>query len=330
MRDNLSDWRHQPDVRAERLRSQQLLGPRGSSPHEVVGRILAVQAQDERGFRLAIRSRSDGLVAEEVDRALNDRRLVVTWLNRGTLHLVHSDDYWWLHPLTAPRSTSTLSRRMRELGLSGQQEQRGVDVVVRTLDSEGPLLRTDLRERLEAAGVPTEGQSLVHLLCAASLRGLIVRGPVIAGGHAFVSVSTWLGPEPSQLSPHESLARLATRYLEGHGPAMPEDLSKWSGITLGDARLAFREASESLRQTGEGFVVSGSALGDTESLPTRLLGSFDHFARLVLEANVGRRTSVGSHHQWDLPPDRLDRRSGDGRMAITGRRHRDRSSRARR
>lgn len=290
--DNQSDSRHQPlDVRTERLRSQQLLGPRGSSPQEVVGRILAVQAQDERGFRLAIRSRSDGLVAEDVDRALNDGRLVVTWLNRGTLHLVRSDDYWWLHPLTAPRSASTLNHRLRELGVSSQQEHRGVDVVVRALESEGPLVRTDLRERLEAEGVPTEGQALVHLLGVASLRGLIVRGPVIASGHAFASVSKWLGPEPPRLSPQESLARLATRYLEGHGPATPEDLSKWSGITLGDARSAFREASDALRQTGEGFVVSGSGLGHPESLPTRLLGSFDP----ILHGWSSREMWVGEH-----------------------------------
>ena len=54
---------------------------------EVVGRILAVQAQDGRGARLAVRSRTTGGTAIAVDQALAERRLVVTWLNRGTLHL---------------------------------------------------------------------------------------------------------------------------------------------------------------------------------------------------------------------------------------------------
>src|SRR5664280_1796976 len=92
------------DPRPARLDSQLLLGAPGGSPEGVVERLLAVQAQDERGFRLAVRSRTSGLIAADVDDALSVRRsMVVTWLNRGTLHLVSSQDYWWLHPLTAPR-----------------------------------------------------------------------------------------------------------------------------------------------------------------------------------------------------------------------------------
>lgn len=72
-----------------RLAAQQLTGPPAASPEEVVGRLLAVQAQDPRGARLAVRSRSAELLAADVDEALTTRRsLVVSWLNRGTLHLV--------------------------------------------------------------------------------------------------------------------------------------------------------------------------------------------------------------------------------------------------
>jgi hypothetical protein len=283
--------RRPPHLRTIRLRSQQLLGPRSSSPDEVVERILAVQAQDERGFRLAVRSRSDGLLADDVDHALDDHRLVVTWLNRGTLHLVRSEDYWWLHPLTAPRSASAINHRLRQLGVSREQEDRGVDVVVASLESEGPLVRGDLRARLDAEGVATKGQALVHLLCAASLRRLIVRGPVVGGGHAFVSVSEWLGSAPPQQSRQESLVRLATRYVEGHGPATSEDLSKWSGLTLGDARLAFKEASGDVRQIGEVFVRRDTELERSESPPTRLLGSFDP----ILHGWSSREMWVGEH-----------------------------------
>jgi hypothetical protein len=280
-----------PHLRVDRLRSQLLAGPRSSSPDEVVARILAVQGQDEVGFRLSVRSRSDGLVAEDVDGALNDRRLVVTWLNRGTLHLVRSEDYWWLHPLTAPRSATAINHRLRQLGVSRRQEDRGVDVVVGALESEGPLVRGDLRVRLEAEGVPTGGQTLVHLLGAASLRGLVVRGPVVDGGQAFVSVGQWLGPQPPRLSRQESLALLAMRYVAGHGPATSEDLSKWTGITLGDARLAFKEASGGLRQVGESFIGSGVELGYTGSAPTRLLGPFDP----ILHGWSSREMWVGVH-----------------------------------
>jgi len=89
-------------VRA-RLTAQRLSGPKSSSCTDVVTRVLAVQAQDPRGARLAVRSRSTRVSASDVDDALTQRRLLVSWLNRGTLHLVTPDDYWWLHPLTTPQ-----------------------------------------------------------------------------------------------------------------------------------------------------------------------------------------------------------------------------------
>jgi hypothetical protein len=61
--------------------------PRARDPATVTEWLLAVQAQDlRRGARLAVRTRTAGLTADDLDRALSDERsLAVTWLNRGTL-----------------------------------------------------------------------------------------------------------------------------------------------------------------------------------------------------------------------------------------------------
>ena len=82
----------------ERFAAQLLTGEPARSAEEVTGRLLAVQGQDPRGARLAIRARIG-----RADRGRRgpgadaDRSLLITWLNRGTLHLVRSEDYWWLH-----------------------------------------------------------------------------------------------------------------------------------------------------------------------------------------------------------------------------------------
>ncbi len=262
-------------VRALRLRSQGLTGTGVTDPVAVVGRLLAVQAQDERGFRLAIRSRTTGLTGSDVDDALDRRRLVVTWLNRGTLHLVRSDDYRWLHPLTAPRVVTGVERRLRQCGVDPRAEERGVATIVGALESAGPLTRHQLRERLEHAGVPTAGQALVHLLAATSLRGLVVRGPVVDGHHAFVSVADWLGPAPTAVDRDEALGRLARRYLNGHAPAVPRDLATWAGITLTDARAAFARVADELVETPDGFVVDGDPSAIVPLTGVRLLGPFD-------------------------------------------------------
>src|SRR5580765_1066442 len=104
---------------AARRFAAQLLGEeKATSADCVVDRLLAVQAQDPRAFRLAIRARTvDGVQAADVDAALNEGRLVVSWFNRGTLHLVSRDDYWWLHELTTPQLMTSINSRLRRLGV---------------------------------------------------------------------------------------------------------------------------------------------------------------------------------------------------------------------
>ena len=278
-------------VGGARLTSQLLAGPPARSAEEVVGHLLAIQAQDARGFRLSVRSRSQGLVASDVDDALSTKRtLVVTWLNRGTLHLVTADDYWWLHPLTTPQLTTGNERRLRQEGVSKAQAERGVALVAEAVTSEGPQTRQQLRRRLDAAGIPTAGQALVHLLLAASLRGHVVRGPMIGNEHAYASVPLWLGAAPAALDPDEALAKLARRYLTGHGPASAQDLAKWAGVTLGDARRGLGAIADEVTTLGDGFLL----LADGRRVappPPRLLGPFDP----LLHGWRSRAPFVGEH-----------------------------------
>src|ERR1700760_3919309 len=157
---------------AERCAAQLLSGPPAAAPVDVVRTLLAVQGQDPRGARLAIRARSNGLTAADVDRALTqDRSLLITWLNRGTLHLVCSEDYRGLHMLTTPPLLTGNARRLQQEGVTPSAAERGVQAIERALAAEGPLTRAQLRERIAAARVKTDGQALVHLLMLATLRG---------------------------------------------------------------------------------------------------------------------------------------------------------------
>ena len=248
---------------AERLRAQLLSGPPASDPVAVCERLLAVQGQDPRGFRLAVRARTRGLTVADVERALGERELVVTWLNRGTLHLVRSEDYPWLHALTAPQQLTGIMRRLSEQGVGAEAADRGVDAIVAAIADEGPLTRATVRERIAAVvGVGTEGQVPIHVLALASLRGLVVRGPMIGKQHAYVLVRDWLG-KSKPVDRDAALAELARRYLAGHGPADDRDLAKWAGITLSDARAGLAAAAPVRARRAR------------ELPPPKLLGSFD-------------------------------------------------------
>jgi hypothetical protein len=263
-------------VRA-RLASQLLSGEPVTSPEAVAARLLAIQAQDPRGARLAIRARTHGLTAADVDRALTvDRSLVVSWLNRGTLHMVRVEDYAWLHALTRSRLRSWNGTRLRQLGVSPEVADRAVEFVERSLESEGPLTRSRLRDRLSAAGFRLEGQALPHVLMEASIRGLMVRGPMIGREQALVLVRDWLPPDALVPLPREiALAELARRYLAGHAPSADRDLAAWAGIAVGEARAGLRAIASELEEVEPSMLRLRGVPAIPELPRPRLLGQFD-------------------------------------------------------
>jgi hypothetical protein len=262
-------------VIAERLTAQLLAGPPARTPLAVAQRLLAVQGQDLRGARLAVRARSEGLSVADVDRALTEERsLLITWLNRGTLHLVASDDYPWLQALTTPPLLTGNARRLEQEGVTPAAADRGVAAIERALAEEGPLTRDQLRERVAAARVPTAGQALVHVLFLAAARGLIIRGPIVGKQHAYVLVRDWLGQSPP-VDRDRALAELARRYLAGHGPADARDLARWAGLPLRDARAGLSAIASALVQREDGLIDLAGRAPAAEPPPQRLLGAFD-------------------------------------------------------
>jgi len=265
---------------AQRLAAQLLSGPPAEGTAEVARWLLAVQAQDPRGARLAVRARSRARSAADVDAALTrDRSVVVTWLNRGTLHLVLAEDYWWLHPLTTPPLLRGDARRLAQEGVPPADAERAVTVIERAVTAEGPLTRAQLAERIAAAGVRTQGQAIVHLLALASLRGIIVRGPMAGRDHAYALVRDWLGAPPAQHAAFDrdrALAELAARYLASHGPATDRDLAKWAGLPLRDARSGLAAIAGRLAARDDGLAdLAGRRDECPPPPPPRLLGAYD-------------------------------------------------------
>jgi hypothetical protein len=278
-------------VLAERFSAQALSGSLLRDPEAVAERLLAVQGQDPRGVRLAIRARTDGLSAANVDHALSqDRSLLITWLNRGTLHLVRSEDYPWLHTLTTPSLLTSAARRLKQEGVPPDAAERAVATIERALADEGPLTRLQLRERLDAAGLATEGQAMIHLLFLATLRGIAVRGPMVGKQHAYALTRDWLGPQ-GPVDREAALAELARRYLVGHAPADDRDLARWAGLPLRDARAGLKAIGAELEESGDGLVRLKKGSRSGEIPPPRLLGAFDP----VLLGWVSREAIIGPH-----------------------------------
>lgn len=254
-------------------------------------RLLAVQGQDPRGARLAVRARTSGVTAADVDRALTEERsLLITWLNRGTLHLVRSEDYPWLQALTTPPLQTSAARRLRQEGVSSEDVERGVKAIEKALAEDGPQTRVQLRERLESADVPAAGRVLIHLLFLAAVRGIAVRGPMVGRQHAYVLVRDWLG-EQRPVDREAALAELARRYLAGHGPADDRDLARWAGLPLRDARAGLAAIASELEQREDGLVDLAKRPPAGPLPPPQLLGAYDP----LLLGWTSREEIVGPH-----------------------------------
>jgi hypothetical protein len=257
----------------------------------VAERLLAVQTQDLGAGMLSLRARVPGLTIADVHREIGERAVVVTWINRGTIHLMRPQDMPWLLALTAPTQQSGILRRFSEHGFGIDTADRAVAVIARALADEGPLKREDLRDRVTAAGFMAEGRALMHLLFYASYRGVIVRGPVAGRQHLFVRTEDWLGRQPN-VARDTALAELARRYLAGFGPATEADLAYWAGLPLRDARAGLNAIARELTHHAGGLVDLAARGPAPDKLPQKLLPLWDD----LLVGWKDKSAIVGAEH----------------------------------
>src|SRR5687768_3840384 len=137
-------------IRRARMRAQCLSGAYPKTVAEAVTALLGIQAQSSPAARLAIRARTAGLVARDVDAAIADREIVRTWLMRGTLHLVPAADVHWLSALYRPVLLAAGRRRRRQLGLDDALCGKALPVIEAALRGGTPLTRAELLDRLAA------------------------------------------------------------------------------------------------------------------------------------------------------------------------------------
>ena len=255
----------------------QLLAAGPAAPDRAVAHLLGVQAQDLRAARLALRARGAAGAASDVDAALNGRTLVVTWLMRGTLHLVAREDLGWLRALTGDQNAATIRRRLGQLGVNDRDAERAVTVLERAIESDGPLPRARLAERLGAAGLPSAGSSgAAPARAGGRARDDRARARWPAVSMRSRSPRDWLGAPDRTPDRDAALAELARRYLRGHGPATPADLATWTGLGLRDARAGLAAIASELEHDGD-LVDLARRPEPPARVPPRLLGAFDPY-----------------------------------------------------
>jgi hypothetical protein len=238
-------------ARALRLRAQRLTRQQADEVNTVVGvaqALCGIQAQDAQAAALAVRVRSTGLVAADVERAQATERTVArTWGMRNTLHLLAAEDVGWLLPLLGPVNIAGCQRRYAELGLDAETLARGVRAICDVLERQGACTRAEIVTHLASVGIRAEGQAAPYLLNRAALEGLICLGPDRGAKTTYVLLGSWAKTGRS-LSPEEALAELALRYLSAYGPATLADLAAWSGMPMSQLRVGWQHIHDQVAE----------------------------------------------------------------------------------
>ena len=275
--------------------ARQALLERAAMPAlDMVGHLVAVQAQEPDAPYVGLWTRLEGFGHDELARLLEDRLVVRSTVLRGTQHLVRADDFLWLRPLVQP----VLERVWR--GTLGRRTD-GVDpaelaAATRGLLAGRTLTRSQLRDLLAERWPDRDHQALAW---AAQALVPVVHPPPAGtwrrrGAIPSTLAEEWLGRPLAAAPAPETLLR---RYLAAFGPASVADVQAWSGLTRlrevverlrGELRSFRDEAGRELLDLSDAPLVAPDV-----PAPVRFLPEFDN----LLLGHADRTRVLSDEHR---------------------------------
>jgi hypothetical protein len=261
---------------------------------DMVGHLVAVQAQEPDAPYLGLWTRLRDFHQDELARLLEDRRVVRSSVLRATQHLVTADDYLWLRPLVRPVlervQRGTLGRRNAGVDPAELASAARVLLAGRTLTR--PQLRDLLAERWpdhDARALAWAAQALVPAVHPPPAGTWRRRGAI-----PFTLAEEWLGRPLAAAPTPEVLLR---RYLAAFGPASVADVQAWSGLTrLGEVADRLRGELRPFRDEAgrELLDLADAPLADPDvPAPVRFLPEFDN----LLLGHADRTRVLGDEHR---------------------------------
>lgn len=250
------------DIVRRRLSNQCLRGPLPDIPQDVVGRLVAVQAQDPGQAKWSIGRRVTRATEAQLDRAYADGAILRTHVLRPTWHFVRPQDIRMLLAATAPRVRARMASRLRQLGLDDAALERSRALLAAALRGGRHVTRAEAAAVLSEGGVGVAGQRLPHILMDAELHALICSGFPRGKQHTWALLDE-RAPGARVVSRARAVAELARRYFISHGPATAKDLAAWATLTMSDVRTGIAAAGARLRREEVGGLAYWSAASDS-------------------------------------------------------------------
>ncbi|TML13073.1 MAG: winged helix DNA-binding domain-containing protein [Actinobacteria bacterium] len=235
------------------LLARQLLLERAKTPlPRALERIGGIQAQYAPSMYIGLWSRLEGFERDQLTRALKRKTVVQGTLMRTTIHLVSKRDYW---PFTVG-----IRRRRREHWVRAHKaDRKKIEAAARKAKphlAKEPLSQSELDALLQADAATRNGVGLFLDLIRVPPSGTWER----RRADIYALAEEWVGPENT--TEKEGIELLVRRYLTGFGPARPDEIAGWAGVSKPDVTAAL-EAIDLRRFEDE----QGKELVDLPRLP---------------------------------------------------------------
>jgi hypothetical protein len=235
-----------------RLRNQRLIAPHAGSATDVVGTLLAVQAENPSQSAWAVAARTETPDADDLAELIASGEVIRTHVLRPTWHYVARADIDWLLALTSPRIRPTIDVQLRGLDLTDRDVDRlsaaVLDFLSATPDRTRDEVADAVRERVPGLAERITGRMVMLLMAYLELDRLVSSGRPRDGEHTYATYGDRVGArvDPGDFDREDALARIALRYFTGHGPATVKDLAYWATLTITDARRGLAAVADQL------------------------------------------------------------------------------------
>lgn len=235
------------DIARYRLINQQLSSTVMKTGVEMVEWLGAMQGQEYAQTKWALGLRLPHLSDKDVEKELDDGKILRTHLLRPTWHFVSSKDIRWLLKLTAPRVHAASAYMYRQVELDSKTFNRCNDIIVKSLVGGKQLTRDELNESLRKNKIIASGHRLSYITMNAELEGIICSG-TRRGNQFTYALLDERTRYRNAIDRDEALAQLAHRYFTSRGPATVNDFSTWSGLTVTDCKKGIEIINASLKK----------------------------------------------------------------------------------
>lgn len=228
-----------------RLLNQQLQNTAFKKPEKLVAWMGAIQAQDYAGAKWAIGLRTRESTDQQIEHMISQGKIIRTHVLRPTWHFVSPADIRWMLMLTAPRIHSLCAFGYRKMELTETVFKRAHAVLVRTLEGNKQLTRTELATEFQKSNIKTNDLRFIHLMIHAELEGIVCNGARRNKQFTYALLDERV-PRTPIIKREEALIKLTTRYFQSHGPATLQDYAWWSGLTIKDAQNGLEHIKSTL------------------------------------------------------------------------------------